>query len=145
MIAEHLTPAEHQTVVARFDAVAQAMPRIAEVVNVFTDPALREKAYYELVSIINPDAEPVDPSVGPLAKILSVEGLDGETPTETTLRLLKELRRRRAHPAGFTRESAEPADGATLADGNDVWVRRRNEGVADGDVLRLVEVAREGD
>lgn len=47
----------------RFDAVRVRMPLIAEVVDTFTDPTLRERAYYEMVSIINPPDHDVEAGV----------------------------------------------------------------------------------
>jgi hypothetical protein len=53
--------------IARLDALCFHMPRIAEAVQAFTDPTLRERAYYELVSILNPSEpdtqEPASPTV----------------------------------------------------------------------------------
>lgn len=54
-------------VAARFDAVRIRMPLVAEAIGAFTDPALRERAYYEMVSIINPadrDTEDGVPETG---------------------------------------------------------------------------------
>jgi hypothetical protein len=47
---EHIDPA----VLAKFDTLCSRMALIAEAVNTFADPSLRERAFYELVSIINP-------------------------------------------------------------------------------------------
>jgi hypothetical protein len=45
---------------SRFDALCSRMGLIAEGVNAFTDPGLREKAYYELTNIINPPESDVE-------------------------------------------------------------------------------------
>lgn len=48
---------------AKFDTLCSRMGLIAEGVNAFDDPTLRERAFYELVGIINPapdEPEPVD-------------------------------------------------------------------------------------
>jgi hypothetical protein len=50
-------------VLAKFDTLCSRMGFVADVVNAFTDPTLRERAFYELVGIINPspdEPEPVD-------------------------------------------------------------------------------------
>lgn len=42
---------------SRFDLLCSRMGLIADGVNAFTDPVLREKAYYELTNIINPPSD----------------------------------------------------------------------------------------
>jgi hypothetical protein len=39
---------------ALFDTLCSRMPLIAEAVNAFANPVLQERAFYELVSILNP-------------------------------------------------------------------------------------------
>lgn len=49
--------------IARFELLLLHMPRIATAVESFADPTVRERAYYELVGLINPspdEPEPVD-------------------------------------------------------------------------------------
>jgi hypothetical protein len=41
-------------VLAKFDAVCLRMPQIAVAIESFADPTIRERAYYELVGILNP-------------------------------------------------------------------------------------------
>lgn len=48
---------------ARFETVCTRMPRIAEAIEAFADPTLRERAYHELIRILNPSPDepaPVD-------------------------------------------------------------------------------------
>lgn len=45
------------TALSRFDLLCSRMGLIADGVNAFTDPVLREKAYYELTNIINPPSD----------------------------------------------------------------------------------------
>ena len=44
-------------ILAKFDTICSRMGVIAEAVNAFTDPTLRERAFYELVGIINPSPD----------------------------------------------------------------------------------------
>lgn len=90
-------------ILARFDAVASRMPDIARAVDAFDDEKLRERAYYELIGILNPDTEDGDtlPAdvVRRLADATREEMRDGEEFGDVVLRLLDELRRLRAQVA----------------------------------------------
>jgi hypothetical protein len=99
-------------VAARFDAVRVRMPYIAEAVNAFASPTLQERAFYELVSIINPssdDDEPISPEIERLAAYLTVLAAPGETVTEVAVRVLGPLAREAPTevPAWYTRNATD--------------------------------------
>lgn len=86
----------------RFDAVAARMPDVARAVDAFADERLRERAYYELIGILNPteDGDTLSPAdFARLAGATHEEMRDGESYTETILRVLDELRQHRAREA----------------------------------------------
>lgn len=97
---------------ARFDAIRVRMPYIAEAVNAFDNPALQERAFHELVSIINPvedNDEPVSPEVERLAAYLAVLAAPGETAIDVALRVLGPLARETPPevPAWWTRNATD--------------------------------------
>lgn len=107
-------------VVARFDAVRVRMPYIAEAVNAFNNPTLQERAFHELVSIINPVEDPDG------APDYHAEGVYCGEPAHCTPPYPGALPGT-PYPLEVTRDSPEPADGAVLEDttpGGDVWARR---------------------
>jgi hypothetical protein len=99
-------------VVARFDAVRVRMPLIAEAVNAFNNPALQERAFHEMVSIINPvedDDEAISPEIERLAAYLTVLATPDETATDVALRVLGPLAREVVPeaPTWWTRDATD--------------------------------------
>ncbi|MCW6003878.1 hypothetical protein K1W54_04675 [Micromonospora sp. CPCC 205371] len=106
-------------VLSRFDTLCSRMGLIAEAVNAFQDPALRERAFHELVTIISPvedDDEVPD---------YHAEGVYCGEPAHCTPPHPGALPGT-PYPAEVTRDSPEPANGTVLEDasGGDVWARR---------------------
>lgn len=101
-------------ILARFDAVASRMPDVARATEAFADEKLRERAYYELVSILNPDTEDGDTLSGDVVRRLAdatrEESQDGEEFGEVMLRLLDELRDYRKREPGDLADVAEDVD-----------------------------------
>lgn len=95
-----------------FDTMCSRMPAIAEAVNAFNDPRLRERAFYEMVSILNPvkgEDEPDPLEIGRLAAYLTVLAAPGETATDVALRVLGPLAREAAPeaPAWWTQATTD--------------------------------------
>lgn len=91
-----VTPPEN---LDRYELLVQQLPRVAEAANAFADPVLRERAYFELLFLLNPredlDTEADADGLARLAELVRSDVQPGETAIEATTRLLEELGRRR--------------------------------------------------
>ena len=105
-----------------FDTMCSRMPLIAEAVNAFTSPTLQERAFYELVSIINPVEDPDEAPDYHAEGVYCGEPAHCPPPSPGALPGTPYI-------LEVTRDSPEPFDGAVLTDadtapGGDVWARR---------------------